>query len=172
MSGTRKKTMALKVTALTAANNVKEFDCGNDALNTWLRQTASQHSRKKISQTHCLVDDIQPGKIIGFYTLAIRGMMPVTDLPPVMQRRLPGDVPAYTLARLAVSEDMQEQGWGEYLLVDAMQEVRRVASSIGGAFLFVDAKDLNAAAFYARYGFVPLPSNPLTLVLSLATLPA
>jgi GNAT superfamily N-acetyltransferase len=161
--------MARKIKTLEAAHDVQEFDCGSEPLNTWLRQTARQHVRKKMSQTHCLIEDNHPDQIVGFYTLALRAMTPVTELPPAMQRKLPGDVPGYTLARLAVSKEMQGRGLGAYLLVDAIEQVCEIADQIGGAFLFVDAKDAKTAAFYAKYGFVPLPSNPLILVLSLAT---
>ena len=162
--------MARKTKTLEAAHDVKEFDCGNERLNTWLRQTASQHVRKKISQTHCLLKNKHPDQIAGFYTLALRAMTPVTKLPPAMQRGLPDNVPGYTLARLAVSKEMQGLGLGAFLLMDAIEQVLDIADQIGGAFLLVDAKDAKAAGFYAKYGFVPLPSNPLILVVSLATL--
>ena len=162
--------MARKTKTLEAAHDVKEFDCGNELLNTWLRQTASQHVKKKMSQTHCLSKDNHPDQIAGFYTLALRALTPVTQLPPAMQRRLPDNVPGYTLARLAVSKEMQGQGLGAFLLMGAIERVLEIADQIGGAFLFVDAKDAIAARFYAKYGFIPLPSNPHTLVVSLVTL--
>jgi hypothetical protein len=36
---------------------------------------------------------------------------------------------------------------------------------------FVDAKDADTAHFYARYGFVPLVSNPLTLFMPIMSFP-
>jgi hypothetical protein len=42
-----------------------------------------------------------------------------------------------------------------------------VSYEVGGPFLFVDAKDEAAASFYRHFGFVPLPVDPLTLVIRL-----
>jgi ribosomal protein S18 acetylase RimI-like enzyme len=163
--------MAQIVTTLDAWHDVKSFDCGTEVLNAWLRQTASQHIKKMISKTYVLVDEASPAKIIGFYTVAIRGMTPVRELAPAMQRRLPGSVPGFPLARLAVDAEMKGQGWGEHLLAHAMRRIRQAAYSVGGALMFVDAKDAEAAAFYAKYGFSPTPGNPLRLVLPVVEIP-
>jgi predicted N-acetyltransferase YhbS len=98
-------------------------------------------------------------------------MVPISLLPPEMARRLPREVPAYTLARLAVAIDRQGQGAGADLLMNAMDRVREAAEAVGGYALFVDAKDKAGAGFYAKYGFVPCPSNPLMLVMMISELP-
>ncbi|MBB3121628.1 GNAT family N-acetyltransferase [Pseudoduganella violacea] len=164
--------MAQIVRALDKAHDVKNFDCGSEALNVWLCETASQHIQKMLSRTYVLIDEDAPEIILGFYTVAIRAMTPVGDLPAAMQRRLPRDVPGFTLGRLAVSREAQGQGWGEYLLAHAMRRIREAAESVGGTFMFVDAKDAEAAAFYAKYDFSPMPSNPLRLLKPIAEIPA
>lgn len=163
--------MAQIVTTLDATHDVANFDCGTDVLNTWLRQTAGRHLKKMISRTYVLVDEAAPAKIIGFYTVAIRAMTPVTGLAPAMRRRLPGNVPGFTLARLAVDTGMKGRGWGEYLLAHAMRRIRQAADSVGGALMFVDAKDAKAASFYAKYGFPPTPGDPLRLVRPVVEIP-
>ena len=55
--------------------------------------------------------------------------------------------------------------------MDAIERSRRVLEHIGVHALFVDAKDERAAAFYRKYGFRPLPDDPLRLVLPIAGLP-
>ena len=40
----------------------------------------------------------------------------------------------------------------------------------GGLGLFVDAKDDAARTYYERFGFLPLPDNPLQLFLPLSTI--
>lgn len=159
------------VIALHPAHDVDRFDCGDPVLNAWLRRTASQHVKKNISKTYVLVDDEAPDTIIGFYALAIRAMTPKDALPPAMAKRLPRDVPGYTLARLAVGTAMQGHGWGTDLLMNAMDRVRAAADCVGGYAFFVDAKDEVAAAFYAQYGFVPLPSAPLVLFMPITDFP-
>lgn len=102
---------------------------------------------------------------------AMRAMVPITVLPPQMARRLPPEVPAYTLARSAVAMARQGQGAGADLLMNAMDRVRETAEAVGGYALFVDAKDAAAASFYAKFGFVPCPSKPLMLVMMVSELP-
>lgn len=164
--------MAHVVIALGTEHNVKIFDCGTEVLNVWLQETAGQHVKKMISKTYVLVDEDDPSLIIGFYAIAIRAMTPLHELPPVMQRKLPREVPGFTLGRLAVDERMKGQGWGEYLLAHAMRRIRETAESVGGAFMFVDAKDAKAAAFYAKYEFTPTPGDPLMLVKPIAEIPS
>ncbi|MDE2346592.1 MAG: GNAT family N-acetyltransferase, partial [Gammaproteobacteria bacterium] len=85
-------------------------------------------------------------------------------------RRYPRLIPAARLARLAVTQTRQRSGLGRLLLVDAMRRCLAVAESVGIIGLFVDAKDEAAARYYAQYGFIPLPDQPLTLFLSMDNL--
>lgn len=163
--------MAQFVIALKARHDVKGFSCGTPELDAWLQRVASQHQKNGLSKTWVLVDDDSPSRIIGYYALAMRGMVPISVIPPQIARRLPREVPAYTLARLAVASDRQGQGAGADLLMNAMDRVREAAEAVGGYALFVDAKDAAAPGFYAKYGFLPCPSTPLTLVMMVSELP-
>lgn len=115
-------------------------------------------------------DDGEAKKIRGFMTLAIRALMPAKDLPEEMRRKLPRDVPGFTLARLAVAKEAQGRGIGELLLMEAMQRVYHAAQSVGGFALFVDAKE-GAPSFYVKYGFQPLPGDGNILVLPIRSMP-
>jgi ribosomal protein S18 acetylase RimI-like enzyme len=162
--------VTLKVQALEKAHDVAQFDCGNSNLNHWFKTTARQHQKNGTSKTFVLIDDEQPTVIIGFVTMAIRDVTPKEDLPPAMAKKLPTKVSGYTLARLAVSVNAQQQGHGEYLLFEAMERAYQASKFVGGFALFVDAKD-GAAEFYKKYGFVPLPDDPDVLVLPIASMP-
>lgn len=162
--------MASQLEALTRAHDVKRFDCGSPALNRWLQTTAMQYQKSGTSRTFVKVDDKDPEKIFGFVTLAIRPMTPKEELPAEMHKRLPGSIPGFTLARLAVDVTAQGQGLGEHLLLDAMERACHASRSVGGYALFVDAKD-GAASFYEKYGFVPFPDDPDTLVMPMASMP-
>jgi len=163
--------MALHIAALDAYHDVVNFDCGTPELNRWLQTTARQHQKKLLSQTFVLVDDAAADVILGYYALAMRGLMPTEALPPAMVKRLPLHIPTLTLARLAVATHAQRSGHGEHLLVDAMARAKQVAAQVGGNLLFVDAKDAGGARFYAKYGFQSLPSDPLILCLAVASIP-
>jgi ribosomal protein S18 acetylase RimI-like enzyme len=73
------------------------------------------------------------------------------------------------LGRLAVARAHQHQGLGKILLVEAIYKVATVAAAAGGIGLFVDAKNQTAADFYARFGFEPTPTEPLTLFMPMDT---
>jgi GNAT superfamily N-acetyltransferase len=161
--------MDLYITKLDQNHDVSGFDCGVPALNNWLQSTASQHQKKYLSSTYVLVDADNPTAIIGFYALAPRGLVPKQGLPPAMVRKLPNNIPAYTLARLAVSVSHGGQGNGGGLLINAMARAKKAAEQAGGSLLFVDAKD-GADGFYKHFNFVPLPNDPLTLVMPIASI--
>jgi len=156
---------------LEVRHDVNKFTCGKDELDNYLQTTAKQHQSKDVAKTYVIAGDGDPNTIIGFFTMAIRSMTPKDEMPVSMVKRLPSNVPGYTLARLAVSKSHQGQGFGEKLLVEAMTKARAAAKEVGGFALFVDAKDENAASFYKKYGFTPFPSNPLILVIPIASIP-
>ena len=79
-------------------------------------------------------------------------------------------LPAVLLGRLVVDRQHQGRGYGAALLFEAIRRVAATSQEIGIAGLFVDAKDDAAAAFYRKFGFVPLPSDPHRLFLPLETL--
>jgi GNAT superfamily N-acetyltransferase len=163
--------MATRVVPLETTHEVNEFDCGDSDLNVFLRTTARQHQRKFISKTYVLIDDDAPTAVMGFYTVAVRRMVSKDDLPPEMAKRMPSEVPGFSLARLAIRDDLKGRGHGEYMVFHALSRAARVADEIGGYAVFVDAKDEKAAAFYKKYGFIPFPDDPLTLCLKFADIP-
>ncbi len=162
--------MSNHLEALNTNHNLSNFDCGSPALNQWLQTIASQHHNKMLSRTFVVTSGATPD-VLGYYALALRGLVASTTLPPQLAKRLPLNIPAITLARLAVSLDAQGQRIGEELLVDALRRAKQTALQVGGAFIFVDAKDATAAAFYDHYGFVALPDNPLVLCMKILDIP-
>lgn len=85
------------------------FDCSNEALNQFLRQTARQHTQKGISRTFVLVDTEQPKTILGFFTLSLCEVR-AEKLPPKLAKKYPSNVPGVRLARLAIAKEWQRQG--------------------------------------------------------------
>lgn len=149
-------------------HQTEHFDCGTPALNQWLRTTAGQHQDKGISRSFVLASEHTPHVVDGYYALAIRQMVATAGLPAAFSKRLPREVPALTLARLAICQTLKGRGLGEFLLYDALWRAKEASKQVGGTLLFVDAKDGNAASFYAQYGFKPMLDSPLTLAISLS----
>ena len=161
----------IKLELLSRAHDRDGFDCGSELLNTYLRQTARQHTERGISRTFVLVDEAatEPKPIVGYFTLNICQLR-AEQLPAEVARRLPREVAGVKLGRLAVSKTRQRQGLGKLLLVAAMKKFVEVFDSVGGIGLFVDAKGNEAKAYYERFGFVSLPDTPLLLFLPLQTI--
>jgi GNAT superfamily N-acetyltransferase len=148
-----------------------QFDCGEPALNDYLQKTARQHQQKGIANTYVLVGSAEPHRVLGFFTLAFLEV-DRSELPAAQGKKLPQSrLPAAKLGRLAIDKSCQGQNYGRLLLVDAM---RRVASasrmSAGVVGLFVDAKNPSVAAFYRKFGFIPLADNHLSLMIPCQTL--
>jgi len=161
----------LRVELLDATHDRGGFDCGVEPLNRYLQQIARQHMVKGISKTFVLVDAhaAAPKPVLGFFTISLCQVLG-QQVPAKWARKLPEQIPAMRLGRLAVAQTQQGAGYGKTLLVDALHRIARVADLAGGIGLFVDAKDEAAAAFYARFGFEPTPSGPLTLFMSTETI--
>jgi len=159
----------LSIQPLAGRHDRRAFESGSAQLDAWLRQTAQQHQRRGISRTFVAVTHDAPSRILGFYALTVCEVV-ADELPEDLAKRLPRRVPAIRLGRLAVDRSVQGQGLGEHLLMDAISRAKLVLEHVGVHALFVDAKDAHAAAFYRKYGFRPLPSHPLTLVLVISGL--
>lgn len=150
----------------------KAFDCGDDAMNDFLRRHARQSHDLGGAKTILAIDDADNKTILGFYSLAPAALA-YAETPELMRRGLAKhDVPGFRLARIATHVHVQGQGLGGQLLAAAARRCLRAAAEVGGVVLIIDAKNERAARWYASYGAVPLNNKPLTLVMSLATFAA
>ena len=154
------------VEPLGAAHNRKGFSCGVAALDRYFHELASQDIRRRIS--NCFVACAADRMVAAYYTFAATSF-PLSDLPPDETKRLPRypTVPAVRIGRLAVDQRFQGRGLGAALLADAA--ARALKADAAAFTLLVDAKNDQAVAFYQRFGFRILASQPRTLFLPLAT---
>ena len=148
----------------------KNFDCGVENLNSYLRRYARQNHASGGAKTFVAVSETEPDRILGFYTIS-PGAIAFADVPEAVTRSLGRyDVPVFRLGRLAVDRSVQRQGLGGDLLLAAGARALAVAAAVGGVALAIDAKDRNAVQWYERFGAVPLVDDPLKLVLPLAVI--
>jgi len=146
------------VRRVEASDDLDRFDCGVSALDEWLKRFALSDLRAGASVTYVLERGSQ---IVGFYTLAphtIESEVVPGRLGAGLPRQRP--IPVILLARLGLDRSVQGTGLGGDLLKDALARCAAAADEIGGRAVLVHAKDTGAAAFYQRYGFVPLEENP------------
>jgi ribosomal protein S18 acetylase RimI-like enzyme len=141
------------------------FQCGEPALDTFLRQYAAQQVAQGVASVFLLVDDATPSKIQGFYTLSA-AQIDAARLRPAEQKKLPRyTVPCIRMRRLARDLQCRGQGVGEILIGLAVNRCRKALVSIAAYALIVDAKNASAKSFYAHYGFIACIDAPMTLYL-------
>lgn len=160
--------MALRIVRLDPARHDRaSFDCGRPSLNHYLREQAGQHQRDGIATTHVLIDDADAVCVLGYCSLAA-AQVNLASLQPTDQKRLPHyPVPAVRVARLAVADSAQGNGFGCLLLGHAANCSLQLREQLGVRMLVVDAIDARAAAFYRAHGFHETADHALTLYLPL-----
>lgn len=151
----------VQILPLSGQHDRKTFDCGDEALNQWLAQVASQHKAKGVSSTYVAVDEKAPATILGYYAISVTEIAG-DELSPAWNKRLPTKIPAFRIGRLAVASICRGKRLGALLLGDAITRIRRVALDVGGVFILVNAKP-DAVGFYHQYGFEPMSDHPLKL---------
>ena len=153
-------------------HNREAFDCGEPALNEFLKRHARRNHEMGGAKTFLAVADSDHRKVLGFYSLAPASLS-YERVPEVVSRSLPRyDVPMFRLARLAVDRSVQGHGLGGNLLLAAGRRCLRAATEVGGVALLIDAKNSTAASWYESYGAMPLLDAPLSLVLPFAAIQA
>jgi GNAT superfamily N-acetyltransferase len=143
---------------------IDDFDCGQEALNSWLRKHALQNQGAGAAQTYVgLVGSV----VIGYYSLAV-GQIEFNDAPERLQKGLARHpVPVMLLARLTVHKDWQRKGVGRALLRDVVLRTAQAADIAGIRALVVHAKDEQARRYYEQFDFVASPADPLQLMVLL-----
>ncbi|CDI02138.1 conserved hypothetical protein [Candidatus Competibacter denitrificans Run_A_D11] len=146
------------------------FDCGEAALNEFLRRQARQSHARGSAKTFLAIENAEGGTILGYYSLSPASIA-YARVPALIARGLGRyEVPVFRLARLAVSRSVQGQGLGGQLLLAAGRRCLQVAAHVGGVALLIDAKNESIVRWYERYGALPLLDAPQSLLLSLETL--
>ncbi|WP_026358915.1 hypothetical protein [Aureimonas ureilytica] len=155
--------------AVSKSHHRQAFDCGDAAMNEFLRRYARQSHEQNASKTFCAIDVATPNRVLGFYTITPAAVAH-TVVPSHLKKGLAQhDVPGFKLARIATDRSVAGCGLGGQLLAAAALRCLRVATEAGGVLLIIDAKGERAAQWYQSYGAEPLQDSPLTLVMSLAS---
>lgn len=163
---------AYRVRPLDAVLDVLAFHCGQSALDEYIRRYASQDVRRNVARAFVATPDQDARRLAGFFTLSA-GSVGCADVPESLARRLPRyPVPVALIGRLAVDSEFQRKGLGSILLADACRKVVQAGAVPAVAGIVVEAKDESTAAFYTRFGFVPMPGQSNRLLLPAKALPA
>lgn len=155
---------------ISKRHNRDTFDCGEAALNEFLKHHARKTHEVGGAKTFLAISDADKSTILGYYSLSPASVA-YARTPELVRRGLARhDVPAFRLARLAVDLKVQGQGLGGQLVLASGKRCLLAAAEVGGVALLIDAKNTNVARWYEGYGAIPLLDAPLSLLLPLKTI--
>lgn len=158
--------MTYRSARLSGEHDVSAFDCGNDALNAWLRDEALRAERARVSAT--TVWTIAGGSaVLAFHSIAPT-LVRREELPSRSVAGGYSSVPGYLLGRLALDRTLQGRRLGSQLLLDALELIVQAAERGGGRVIVVDAVDDAAIAFYEHHDFLRVGDSN-RLVMKVAT---
>lgn len=150
-------------------HQLSAFDCGNRALNDWLKRFALVNQRGDAAQTY-VVHHRQA--VVGYYSLAVGSVRPEEATGRAVKGQARRPIGVILLARLAVDQRARGKGLGKALLRDALLRINGAADIVGARAVLVHAIDAEAAQFYKHFHFEPSPVDPLTLMLLMKDLRA
>lgn len=166
-----KSTSPVRIEPLQKRHDRARFDCGIEVLNRYLKELAKQELERKTAAVFVLVSENEP-QILGYYTLSQSSVI-LSDLPESRRKKLPRypQIPTTLLGRLAVDQSCKGKGYGELLLLDALKRAWSISQQVASFAMVVDVLEVepDPLAFYVRYGFEPLPTQPRRLLLPLRT---
>lgn len=159
--------MTLHAPAPLAAHHIlDDFNSGNPTLDSWLKTRARANQEGGASRTYVVAND---DRVVGYYALATSSIAH-RDTTGGFRRNMPDPIPVVALARLAIDASFQKRGLGRNLVQDAGKRVIAAADLVGVRGMIVHAIDEEARRFYVKCGFVPSPTGPMTLMVSLSVL--
>jgi len=153
---------------LTIAHDLSGFDCGEPALNDWLRQRALKNE-SRFSRTYVVCEG---NRVVAYFCISA-GAVERMAAPGKVRRNAPDTIPVSVIGRLAVSRDHAGKGLGADIMADALRRIAVVSQSIGMGAVLVHAKDEAAKRFYMRCAeFIEYPEDSRTLFLPIETVVA
>ncbi|AFK04524.1 hypothetical protein Emtol_3395 [Emticicia oligotrophica DSM 17448] len=151
--------MNLRITVLEKKYDKSNFNCGYILLNDYIQKQAKQDVNRDLSACFVLTDENNVVK--GYYTLSANSIKREEFSEELIRKMPPSyvDIPTILLGRLAIDETIKGNGWGELMLMDALNRSLSISESLGTVAVVVDPIDEIAQAFYSKYSFILLPSS-------------
>ena len=168
--------MAIVIRRLEELDEVENFDCGDDALNNYLKRHAWPNQEKSsIGVSYAALDEDAPRTVLGYFTLAMASV-PRDAFPRKYVRGLPSLRFAPDLAGAARRGSAIRRP-GTWTRPDFRGLPHQLTSRrrVGCRCIITDAYR-DRVGWYARYGFVPIEgaaeSGPQRMFLDMRTVHA
>ena len=153
-------TAGFEIRPLSPHHDRAAFSCGVASLDDFLKTRARKEQALNFGVPFVASPIGDDSVIAGYYTLSAVSIE-MTGIPVEARKRFPKypAAPATLLGRLARSVDFKGARLGELLLLDALNRAQKAAGTVGAYAVVVGPLDAGAAAFYAKYGFLPLGND-------------
>lgn len=158
--------MIYRSARLAVEHDTAAFDCGNAALNEWLRARALRAEAAGICATTVWTEPAGV-EVLGFHSIAPTQIRR-DGLPSRSMAAGYSSVPGYLIGRLALDNRLRGKRLGSQLLLDALELIVQAADRSAGRVIVVDAIDDSAVAFYERHDFTRV-ADTNRLVMKIAT---
>jgi hypothetical protein len=153
-------------TLLNASHDLSRFDCGNEALNDWLKVRAID-SEGRTARTYVAC---KGNTVVGYYCLA-SGAIERSELPKALRKHgLPNAIPVVIIGRLARDLSCKGSGLGLDLLQHALGRIVQASETIGVRCVLVHALDEKASKFWKQNEFIESPIGSRTFFLPIETI--
>lgn len=154
------------------------FSCGVPQIDNYLKLTAKKGSKADVVRIWIILDKKE--NIVGFYGINMHAIhvneMPASYAQKAMRH---GTLPVAFIAMIGVDEKQQGNGIGSALVADALSRIGRVSDDIGTCAVLLDVFDdgdektvSRRKTYYEKFGFAPLPDQPLRLFMPIQTVKA
>ena len=138
---------------LSPKHDLTHFQCGEPALDDWLRRRAPKNEESGASRTYVLCAG---NRVVGYYALAV-GAVAHADAPGRVRRNMPDPVPVMIIGRLAIDQTMQGRSIRAGCAKHFLAVVRQLAEVLGVPVqdvraLLLDPVDLRGLPFLGSDG--------------------
>ena len=142
------------------------FCCGEDELDTFIREQAGEFVAKGLSAVTLLIDE-DTREVYGFYAISPYSRDGRT-LREEQRKYFNVDfaIPAWKIGELAIDKKYQRsrnnkenRRYGSILLQEAIRDIQSRAAKGAGALIFVDAINKRVKKFYKKFGFTSIPNT-------------
>jgi len=136
----------------TRQHDRSQFDCGEPALDDWLRRYAGQNRRRDTAATWVIAD--ADDRVAAYASIAMTGI-DRSVAPAGLAKQAPDPVPALLLGRLAVDRHHSGRGVGTALVAHVLATAVELNTHAAARAVVVNAINPNARRWWEHLGFQP-----------------
>lgn len=151
------------IRALGEACSIEHFRCGVEEIDNWVRNKARKFHSDNRTKVF-FASEVESNSVIGLYSLSIAHEV-APDIEQKYRDIYKAGAPLVYISYLAVLRSRQSQGFGTFLLLNALQRAHFVSQNV--SYYGVALRSLNerTTAYYTRFGFRPADKNAHPLLI-------